>query len=310
MFQLFSYTNDSIGVLYWQYFTLPNYDYYYKPLIIFEDTSRIKFTYLDSTIANINTSNDLVTVDKYGTLLKRTVTSLNIPTNTNQLTNGAGFITTIPAQSFSSLTGKPTTISGYGIIDAYPLSGNPSGFLSGITSSQITTALTYTPYNGSTNPNSYLSSEIDGSITNEIELPSQTGNNNKYLTTNGSIPSWNQLNIPIVYKYNSGASPTIITSKIISGRITTNSSGVASINLTTDGTSTGTSLFTNIYSIIATAELNTGILTSIPLSSVKQIISGKVYEVNAVESAGILLGGQGLELCPSGITINITVIGD
>lgn len=31
--------------------------------------------------------------------------------------------------TFNNLTGKPTTLSGYGITDAYPLSGNPSGFL-------------------------------------------------------------------------------------------------------------------------------------------------------------------------------------
>jgi hypothetical protein len=42
-----------------------------------------------------------------------------IPTNNNQLTNGAGYITSVPAQSFASLTGKPTTISGYGITDAF-----------------------------------------------------------------------------------------------------------------------------------------------------------------------------------------------
>jgi hypothetical protein len=40
-----------------------------------------------------------------------------IPTNNNQLTNGAGYITSVPAQSFASLTGKPTTIAGYGITD-------------------------------------------------------------------------------------------------------------------------------------------------------------------------------------------------
>lgn len=53
----------------------------------------------------------------------------SIPTNTNQLTNGAGFLNSVPAQSFSSLTSKPTTLSGYGITDSYPLNGNPSGFL-------------------------------------------------------------------------------------------------------------------------------------------------------------------------------------
>ena len=40
-----------------------------------------------------------------------------IPTNNNQLTNGAGYITSVPAQSFASLTGKPTTLAGYGITD-------------------------------------------------------------------------------------------------------------------------------------------------------------------------------------------------
>ena len=36
----------------------------------------------------------------------------------------------------------------------------------------------------------FLTSEVDGSITNEIELPDQSGNSGKYLTTNGSTPSW------------------------------------------------------------------------------------------------------------------------
>jgi hypothetical protein len=35
--------------------------------------------------------------------------------------------------SFASLTSKPTTLSGYGITDAYPLTGNPSGFLTAYT---------------------------------------------------------------------------------------------------------------------------------------------------------------------------------
>lgn len=54
----------------------------------------------------------------------------------------------------------PTTLSGYGITDAYPLTGNPSGFLTSITSTQISTALGYTPYNGTTNPNSYITSSV------------------------------------------------------------------------------------------------------------------------------------------------------
>lgn len=43
--------------------------------------------------------------------------------------NQLPFLTSVPAQSFSSLTGKPNTLSGYGITDAYPLTGNPNGYL-------------------------------------------------------------------------------------------------------------------------------------------------------------------------------------
>jgi len=43
----------------------------------------------------------------------------DVPVNNNQLTNGAGYITTVPAQTFGSLLSKPTTISGYGITDSY-----------------------------------------------------------------------------------------------------------------------------------------------------------------------------------------------
>jgi len=46
--------------------------------------------------------------------------------------NPVGYLTAVPAQAFSSLTGKPTTLGGYGITDAYPLSGNPSGFLTSV----------------------------------------------------------------------------------------------------------------------------------------------------------------------------------
>lgn len=43
--------------------------------------------------------------------------------------NPNGYISSVPAQSFASLTGKPTTLSGYGITDAYPLN-NPNNYIS------------------------------------------------------------------------------------------------------------------------------------------------------------------------------------
>jgi hypothetical protein len=77
----------------------------------------------------------------------------------------ARYLQSVPAQSFASLTGKPTTYAGYGITDVYPLTGNPSNFLTSINSAQVTTALGYTPYNGTTNPNGYING-ITGTMVN------------------------------------------------------------------------------------------------------------------------------------------------
>lgn len=46
--------------------------------------------------------------------------------------NPSGFISFVPAQTFTSLLSKPTTLSGYGITDAYS-SSNPSGYISSFT---------------------------------------------------------------------------------------------------------------------------------------------------------------------------------
>ena len=40
------------------------------------------------------------------------------PTNISTFTNDSGYLTSVPAQSFASITGKPTTLAGYGITDA------------------------------------------------------------------------------------------------------------------------------------------------------------------------------------------------
>lgn len=53
-------------------------------------------------------------------------------------------------------------------------------------------SLTNKPTNVSTftNDAGYLTAEVDGSTTNEIELPAQAGNSGKFLTTDGNSPSW------------------------------------------------------------------------------------------------------------------------
>ena len=72
--------------------------------------------------------------------------------------------------TFASLTSKPTTLVGYGITDAATSAQGTSadtaygwgnhgiaGYLTGITSGQVTTALGFTPYNA-TNPTGYITS--------------------------------------------------------------------------------------------------------------------------------------------------------
>ena len=78
-----------------------------------------------------------------------------------------------------------------------------AGFITGINSSDVTTALGYTPYD-SANPSGYTtnvgtvtsvnntSPDSNGNVTISTgdTLPSQSGNSGKFLTTNGSATSW------------------------------------------------------------------------------------------------------------------------
>jgi hypothetical protein len=86
---------------------------------------------------------------------------------------------------FNNITNKPTTITGYGITDAISTSAPAAS----ITNSNITNWSTAYSW-GNHAAAGYLTSEVDGSVTNEIELPIQAGNSGKYLTTNGTSPSW------------------------------------------------------------------------------------------------------------------------
>lgn len=111
------------------------------------------------------------TSGQYWNGLKQWVNFPTIPTNNNQLTNGANFIT---ASSTDTLTNKSGNISQW---------TNNSGYLTGITSTQINTALGYTPYN-STNPNGYISGINSGDVTTALGYTPYNGaaNPNGYIT--------------------------------------------------------------------------------------------------------------------------------
>jgi hypothetical protein len=94
--------------------------------------------------------------------------------NISQWTNDTGFITSVPAQTFASLTGKPTTIAGYGITDAFDgafssLTGKPTTVAGyGITDAVTpTSTTTFTNKSGNisqwTNDSGYLvNSDLSG----------------------------------------------------------------------------------------------------------------------------------------------------
>ena len=84
------------------------------------------------------------------------------------------------SSAWADITGKPTTLSGYGITDAYP-SSNPSGYITGINSGMVTTALGYTPVNPSAlGSNAYSSTAylplMGGTLSGIVNL-----NNNIFL---------------------------------------------------------------------------------------------------------------------------------
>lgn len=69
-----------------------------------------------------------------------------IGAGTSSFSGAYGDLTGAPTTyAWSAITGTPTTRAGYGITDAYPLSGNPSGFLTSISGAQVTSALGLTP---------------------------------------------------------------------------------------------------------------------------------------------------------------------
>ena len=153
---------------------------------------------------------------------------------------------------------------------------NDDGFITGITSSDITTALGYTPYDSS-NPSGYTTnvgtvtsvnnvSPVNGNVsltiptvnnstitftqggvekgsitlnqsTNETialdaggggSLPSQTGNAGKFLTTDGTAPSWASITIPTV----NNATLTIQKNGTTVQTFTANASTNATANIT------------------------------------------------------------------------------
>jgi hypothetical protein len=192
----------------------------------------------------------------------------------------------VPA--WTDITGKPTTVSGYGITDAMTTShaangitstnitnwntaygwGNHAGLYRPISYVPAWSEITSNPFNITAPSNNqilkynstsskwenwtptYLTAEVDGSVTNEIELPAQTGNTGKYLTTDGTTPSWVVM--------------TKATIGLGNAENTAISTWAGSLNLTTLGTITtgtwhGTAINASYIDVLPTSKITSGV---------------------------------------------------
>ena len=83
-----------------------------------------------------------------------------------------------------------------------------AGYLTGITSSQVTTALGFTPYNA-TNPSGYISSYTETSTLQNVILRNGTTNTGFTITnTNDTYSTAANTNVPVIYLYNTGTTAT------------------------------------------------------------------------------------------------------
>lgn len=158
-------------------------------------------------LANVATSGDYNDLSNKPNLsVYETVSNANA--TYYPLTNPSGYISSVPSQSFASLTGKPTTLSGYGITDAYPLTGNPSGFLtsqyvptvtSGVTrpinSTTFTVSATkqaYVNYNVSISCTATIGSSASGSVA--LQISQNAGSS---WTTIGTVSNSNAVTLAV-----------------------------------------------------------------------------------------------------------------
>jgi hypothetical protein len=166
--------------------------------------------------------------------------------------NPSGFLTSVPAQSFASLTGKPTTVAGYGITDAIIQGGQSLGVSMSI----------------GTNDNQTLTFRANGATRVSV-----TGAGN--LITTGSIYSTNN----IITNTNSITPTHSIT-------IPSVGTGIAqynTVNQTTDYDRVRLFWSSNVYNITSEA-LGTGTVRNIS-------INGSIFNSSGITATALIKSG-------------------
>lgn len=213
--------------------------------------------------------------------------------------------------NFSQIVSRPTTLAGYGITDAYPLSGNPSNFLTGITSSQVNAALGYTPYN-STNPSNYISGITSGMVTGALGYNpvNPNGASNQYIAGDGTKINFPSIPAPQVNAdWNAGSGLSQILNKpliptdnaqISNGAGYVNTIGARNaISITTTGTGSATYNSTtgviNVPTPVIPAQVNltsgnrisiTGTYPNLTISYIEPTINQVTRNVNTNYTIG------------------------
>lgn len=199
-----------------------------------------------SPVATSGSYNDLTS--------KPTIPAAQIQSDWNA-TTGLGTILNKP-----TIPNIPTNVSAF---------TNDVGYLTGITSGQVTTALGYTPYN-STNPNGYITGITSGNVTTALGYTPVT--NARTITINGTtqdLTSSRTWNVGDLLSTGSYSNPTWITALAYSkltGTPTTLAGygitdGVTSSSLTStlSGYTTNSALTTALASYATTSALTTGL---------------------------------------------------
>ena len=100
-------------------------------------------------------------------------------------------------------------------------------------------------------------------------------------------------------------------SKVWCQSAVTNSSGVAILYPTDDGTAGGNAIFTDIAAIQVTADNNTSTVTAIPLGSLKSLSTDKkTLTVNVLHAVSAIIGGFTLAFAGAGVLVYATIVGD
>lgn len=264
------------------------------------------------TLSIPTVNNATLTIQKNGTTVKTftanastdVTTNITVPTKVSDLTNDSGFITGITSSDVTTALGytpyNSTNPSGYqaNVIETVKVNNtaltpsskavnitvptkvsdltNDSGFISGITSSDVTTALGYTPYNSS-NPSGYQANVIETIKVNGTALTPSSKAVDVSVPTESTVSGWG-------FTKNAGTVTSVNNVSPVNGNVSLSIPTVnnATLTITQGGTTKGT--FTANASSNVTIDLDAGSSVSVDNKSITTNSSDEIQTVGVINS--------------------------